>query len=244
MLLSGGTLFFVYANGMRNVPFTSPPEMEATRQIRFQLSRSNEPTAKRLILSIVDRAQRRAHNRFRFPSEPWAPTKAKQQRASLNLFRRCVMSSKPTFAAFNQGQIPTIACFNQATIALGVDFDALIAAMQAYVVNTVAPVWGTPANLVKTTDFQPGAWAMVFLDNAHQAGALSYHHLTPRGFPQANVFVKTTLANNDLVSVSASHELGEMLVDPAINMMTTGPARTTIYPYHSATHTNALTSPV
>jgi len=27
---------------------------------------------------IVDNAQRRAHNRFRFPSESWAPTKDKQ----------------------------------------------------------------------------------------------------------------------------------------------------------------------
>jgi hypothetical protein len=154
------------------------------------------------------------------------------------------MSSKPTFAAFNQGQIPTIACFNQATIALGVDFDALIAAMQAYVVNNVAPVWGTPANLVKTTDFQPGAWAMVFLDNADQAGALAYHDLTPDGFPQAKVFVKTTLANNDLVSVSASHELVEMLVDPAINMLTTGPDQTVTYAYESADRVEALSFPV
>src|ERR1700676_5081992 len=43
------------------------------------------------------------------------------------------MSARPKFAAFNQGIIPTIACFNKATIPLGVDFDALIAGMQAYV---------------------------------------------------------------------------------------------------------------
>ncbi len=150
------------------------------------------------------------------------------------------MSSRPTFAAFNQGQIPTIACFNKATTPLGVDLDDLIAAMQAYITNNVVPIWGTPANLVRTTDFQAGAWAMVFLDNADQAGALAYHDLTPDGFPQAKVFVKTTLDNNDLVSVSASHELVEMLVDPAINMMTTGPDRTTIYAYESADPVEAL----
>lgn len=150
------------------------------------------------------------------------------------------MSSRPTFAAFNQGQIPTIACFNQATTPLGVDLDTLIAAMQEYVVNNVAPVWGTPANLVKTTGFQSGAWAVVFLDNADQADALAYHDLTPDGLPQARVFVKTTLDNNELVSVSASHELVEMLVDPAINMMTTGPDPTTFYAYESADPVEAL----
>lgn len=141
---------------------------------------------------------------------------------------------RPTFAAFNQGDVPTIACFNKATTPLGVNLDALIAAMQAFIDDDVAPVWGTPAKLVKTTDFLPGKWAMVFLDNADQPGALAYHDLTPDGLPLAKVFVKTTIANHDLVSVSASHELVEMLVDPAINLLTTGPDPKTVYAYESA----------
>jgi hypothetical protein len=144
------------------------------------------------------------------------------------------MSTKPQLGAFNQGIIPTIACFNKATVALGVDLDNLIAAMQAYVDQYVAPVWGTPAKLIKSTDFVAGAWAMVFLDNADQPGALAYHDLTPDGLPEAKVFVQTTLQNNDLVSVSASHELVEMLVDPATNLMTTGPDPKTVYAYESA----------
>lgn len=150
------------------------------------------------------------------------------------------MSSRPVLGAFNQGTIPTIACFNKATVDLGVDFDALIDAMQAYVDNFVAPVWGTPAKLVKTTGFQKGAWAIVFLDDADQPGALAYHDLTPDGLPESKVFVKTTLDNGDLVSVSASHELVEMLVDPAINLMTTGPNPKTIYAYESADPVEAL----
>jgi hypothetical protein len=144
------------------------------------------------------------------------------------------MSTNPQLGAFNQGIIPTIACFNKATVALGVDVDNLIAAMQAYVDQYVAPVWGTPAKLIKSTDFVAGAWAMVFLDNADQPGALAYHDLTPDGLPEAKVFVQTTLQNNDLVSVSASHELVEMLVDPATNLMTTGPDPKTVYAYESA----------
>jgi hypothetical protein len=141
---------------------------------------------------------------------------------------------KTTSGAFNPGVIPTIACFNHATVALGVDFDRLIAAMQKYIDACVAPVWGTPAKLIITRGFKPGAWAMVFLDNADQPGALAYHELTPDGLPVSKVFVKTTLDNKELVSVSASHELVEMLVDPAINMMTTGPDPKATYDYECA----------
>jgi hypothetical protein len=150
----------------------------------------------------------------------------------------------PTFGAFNQGEVPTIACFNKAKTPLGVNLDALIAAMQAFVDQHVAPVWATPAKLVKSTNFIKGAWAMVFLDDADAPGALAYHELTPDGLPISKVFVKTTLANHDLVSVSASHELVEMLVDPAINLMTTGPDPKLVYAYESADPVEALSFPV
>src|SRR5438045_3691955 len=144
------------------------------------------------------------------------------------------MNHEAVFAVFDQGVIPTIACFNRAKTPMGIDLDALIAAMQKYIDQHVVPVWGTPAKLVKSSDFLKGAWAMVFLDTADQPGALAYHDLTPDGLPISKVFVKTTLDDNQLVSVSASHELVEMLVDPAINMMTTGPDPKTMYAYESA----------
>jgi hypothetical protein len=84
------------------------------------------------------------------------------------------------------------------------------------------------------------AWAMVLLDDADQPGALAYHDLTPGGLPLAKVFVRTTLEHNELVSVSASHELVEMLVDPAINMLSTGPDGSTMYAYESADPVEAL----
>ena len=155
-----------------------------------------------------------------------------------------MLTTKPTFAAFNQGDMPRIACFNKAKTPLGVDLDALIAAMQAFVDQDVAPVWGTPAKLVKSGDFLAGKWAMVFLDDADQPGALAYHDLTPDGLPLTKVFVKTTIANRGLVSVSASHELVEMLVDPAINLLTTGPDPKLVYAYESADPVEELSYPV
>jgi hypothetical protein len=134
----------------------------------------------------------------------------------------------------NRGDRPKIVCFNRATVDLGVDFGKLIAAMQKYVDDFIVPVWGTAAKLTKGSFFVKGAWAMVFLDNADQRGAEAYHDLTPDGMPLAKVFVKTTLKNGDQVSVSASHELVEMLVDPTTNLMTSGPKRKLMYAYESA----------
>src|SRR5438105_4204939 len=105
---------------------------------------------------------------------------------------------KPVLAAFNQGATPTIACFNNATVPLGVDFAKLVAAMQIYVNQFIVPVWATPAKLTITSGFVKGAWAMIFLDDADQAGALGYHDLTPDGLPVSKVFVKTTLQDNQL----------------------------------------------
>lgn len=150
-------------------------------------------------------------------------------------------TTKAEVSVSDRVHIPTIACINHATVDLGVDFDALIAAMQSFVDEHVAPVWGTRAKLIKTKGLVPGKWAMVFLDHADHAHALAYHDLTPDGLPLARVFVKTTLKNNDLVSVSASHELVEMLVDPSINLVTMRSGSRLVYGYESADPVEELT---
>jgi hypothetical protein len=144
------------------------------------------------------------------------------------------MTDGSVFAAFDKGQTPTIACFNKATVPLGADLGALIAAMQQFVDTCVAPVWGTPAKLVQSNDFISGAWAVVFLDDADAANALAYHELTPEGLPISKVFVRTIQGAQQSLSVSASHELVEMLVDPAINLYSTGPDSKALYAYESA----------
>jgi hypothetical protein len=134
----------------------------------------------------------------------------------------------------NKAHVPTIVCVNHATVPLGVDFGDLVAAMQVFVDAHVAPIWGTPAKLVKARDLKPGKWAMVFVDHADHARALARHDLTPDGLPLARVFVKTTLQNKNLVSVAATHELVEMLVDPAINLVTMKTGSKLVYQYETA----------
>lgn len=128
---------------------------------------------------------------------------------------------------------PTIACINKATVDLGVDFDRLIAALQTFVDRHFAPVWGTPATLVTSKTFIKGAWALVFLDNPDAAGVEGYHELTRHRLPLSKVFVKTTLKDGEKVSVTASHELAEMLVDPAGNLWAEGPHHR-LYAYEMA----------
>jgi hypothetical protein len=151
---------------------------------------------------------------------------------------RSVTRSK---AVSSKVHVPTIVCVNHATVPLGVDFDALIAAMQIFVDKHVAPVWGTRAKLVKSKGLVPGKWAMVFLDHADHAHSLAYHDLTPDGLPLSRVFVKTTLKNKKLVSVSASHELVEMLVDPSINLVAMKSGSKLVYGYESADPVEDLT---
>jgi hypothetical protein len=66
----------------------------------------------------------------------------------------------------------------------------------------------------------------VYLDNADAAGALGYHDITKDGQPVCKVFVETTIAAHELVSVTASHELFEMVIDPVANLWAQGGDRT------------------
>ena len=120
---------------------------------------------------------------------------------------------------------PRIACINKAKIPLGVDFDKLIAVLQIYVNKCLVPAWGTPARLFKATKPIRGAWTMIFFDNADEAGDLGYHDIHKNGMPLGKVFVLPTIEGGDKVSVTAAHELAEMLIDPSANLWSDGPRR-------------------
>ena len=141
---------------------------------------------------------------------------------------------KSATGGFRQISVPRIACFNKASVSLGVDFGLLISAMQDYVDKFVAPVWGTPATLLKTSGFQKGYWAIAFLDDADQPGALAYHDIDRDGFPFSKVFVRTIQQNAASLSVSASHQLVEMLVDPTNRRMSLGSNNNFVYAFQAA----------
>jgi hypothetical protein len=121
-------------------------------------------------------------------------------------------------AQAGQGGLVTIACMNKATVDLGVQFDKLTAALQKCYDQYFVPIWGYPVKLYNTKEEKPSDWQFVYFDTADQAGALGYHDLTKDGQPVSKIFVKTTLQANELVSVTACHELFEMAIDPIANL--------------------------
>lgn len=120
--------------------------------------------------------------------------------------------------AFNQGVAPLIACINRSSIYSDDDMGKLVPALRKFLDNCFIPIWGTPASLTLATDDVEGAWSLVMLDDADAADALGYHDLTKDGLPISKVFVKTTLAAGEKISVTAAHEIAEMLIDPSANL--------------------------
>lgn len=126
-------------------------------------------------------------------------------------------------AQAGQGGFVTIACINKATVDLGVPFDKLTATLQKCFDDNFLPVWGYPVTLYNTEVAKPSDWQFVYFDDADTAGALGYHDLTHNGQPISKIFVKTTLEVNELVSVTAAHELFEMVIDPLANLWAEAP---------------------
>jgi hypothetical protein len=114
----------------------------------------------------------------------------------------------------------TIAVINESTV---VDPNevatAWVPALQTQVSRDFAPIWGDDASLVFVAGSAappPDAWQLVVLDDSDQANALGYHDLTSNGLPIGKVFARSDQLANSQVSVTCSHELLEMLVDPMI----------------------------
>lgn len=111
-----------------------------------------------------------------------------------------------------------IACINKARRDLGVDFDRLTAALQKAYDRHFLPVWGYPVTLYNTRSPRRGDWLFIYLDDADEADALGYHDITKNGQPLSKVFVNDTLDGGDPISMTASHELFEMVIDPVCNL--------------------------
>ena len=120
-------------------------------------------------------------------------------------------------------QTPTIqiSVINESTVLADADVAPVVAALQKQVTNDFRPVWGVDAELsILNKGSQPpsGNWWLVLLDDSDQANALGYHDLTAEGLPIGKVFAASDLKAGTSWTVTASHELLEMLGDPNINL--------------------------
>jgi len=114
-----------------------------------------------------------------------------------------------------------ISVINESTVLTDADVTPVVSALQQQVTNDFRPAWGTDAELTMIPQGTPapaGTWWLVILDDSDQAGALGYHDLTPDGLPIGKVFAASDLKAGTSWTVTASHELLEMLADPNINL--------------------------
>ena len=115
-----------------------------------------------------------------------------------------------------------IAVTNASTVLTDKQVQQALPALQTQIHRDFAPVWGIDADLTFVpSDTKPpkGYWWVVVLDDSDEAGALGYHDLTDEGLPLGKVFAGTDKLLGLSWTVTASHEILEMLDDPNINLM-------------------------
>lgn len=118
---------------------------------------------------------------------------------------------------FNRSK-PLLAISNQSTMVTDDQIASYIPALQRQVTEDFEPAWGIGAELVFVKGKPPrNAYQIVVMDEAKEAGYLGYH-FHENGYPVANIFAKEDLADDKTVSDTLSHEILEMIVDPAVNL--------------------------
>jgi hypothetical protein len=120
-----------------------------------------------------------------------------------------------------QTAITQVSIINESTVLTDAEVMPVVIALQQQVTNDFRPAWGIDAELKMIPLASPppsGSWWLVILDDPDQAGALGYHDLTPDGLPMGKVFAASDIKAGTSWSVTASHELLEMLADPNINL--------------------------
>lgn len=114
-----------------------------------------------------------------------------------------------------------IAIKNLSTVVSHDDLANAMLSFQTQVSRDFASAWGIDAKLhllEKGSAMPGGFWQLNVFDDAEGAGFLGYHETTAKGLPLGKVFAKTTMDYNGLWTVTFSHELLEMLLDPYINL--------------------------
>jgi hypothetical protein len=113
-----------------------------------------------------------------------------------------------------------VAVINACTVLPNEAIAATVPALQTQVSEHLASVWGVDATLafVPSNGAPPaGSWWLSILDDSDKAGTLGYHDLTSEGLPLGKVFAGSDIAKGYNWTITASHELLEMLIDPDIN---------------------------
>ncbi len=110
---------------------------------------------------------------------------------------------------------------NESTVLSDLQVQSAIPSLQTQVRRDFAPPWGIDADVSfvpRGMNPDQGAWVLAILDNSDQANALGYHELSSSGTPLGKVFAGSDIQLGLGWTISASHELLEMLADPYIDL--------------------------
>lgn len=105
---------------------------------------------------------------------------------------------------------------NESTVLSDAEIEAALPAFQTQCWHVKA-WWGKFAVIKFGKPPVENVWQIVVLDDSDQEGALGYHDYTPGKRPISKIFAKTDEQYGYNWTVTLSHELCEMLVDPWIN---------------------------
>jgi hypothetical protein len=139
---------------------------------------------------------------------------------ALSEYRRSTPLSRPGSA----GLVPDlrrVAVMNRSAMLPDAEARKVVRALQLQVDRDFAPTWGVDARLSfvgRHADPAPGSWWLTLLDDADQIGALGYCDSNEEGLPLGCVFVRNSARSGAPWSVTASHILLDLLVNPRANL--------------------------
>jgi hypothetical protein len=115
--------------------------------------------------------------------------------------------------------VPSLILVNETTVLSDEDILPVKDALQIQLSRDLMMYWGKSSWLGfvgrnKPLPTDPSLWFLYLKDNSDEDGALGYHDRTPSGQPVGYSFVKTDIEEGASWSVTLSHELLEMIVDP------------------------------
>jgi hypothetical protein len=134
------------------------------------------------------------------------------------------MTEKP-YPATTRAATRKIALINASSLVTDEECARAVKALNKQVDVDLSPIWNVNCSLVAVPlGKKPpkDSWWLTILDDSDWAGALGYHDLSDEGYPAGKIFVRTSQRYGEPWTVTASHELLEMLVDPYV-YLTAGP---------------------
>jgi hypothetical protein len=115
-----------------------------------------------------------------------------------------------------------LALINASSVLTDTDISNAIPSFNTQLTRDFGPIWGAEAHIRfigKNKTIPKGYWWISILDDSDTANALGYHDLTDEGNPLGKVFAKTDIDNGYNWTITATHEILEMIIDPSINLV-------------------------